>query len=40
MITLIVIIAVVWTTIRIVQFLGYPWRLADATVSSQAAVAA
>jgi hypothetical protein len=30
MITAIVVIVVVWTIIRIVQFLGWLWRLADA----------
>ena len=30
MITAIVIIVVVWTVIRIVQFVGYLWRLANA----------
>jgi hypothetical protein len=30
MITLIVIVAVVWTVIRIVQFVGYLWNLANA----------
>jgi len=30
MITAIVIIVVVWTVIRIVQLLGWLWRLADA----------
>jgi hypothetical protein len=29
MITLIVIIVVVWTLIRIVQFAGYLWRVAN-----------
>jgi len=40
MIKLIVIVAVVWTIVRIVQFVSYLWRLADAAVSWQAAVAA
>jgi hypothetical protein len=26
----IVIIVVVWTVIRVVHYLGWPWRLADA----------
>jgi hypothetical protein len=30
MITAIVIIVVIWTLIRIVQFVGWLWRLADA----------
>jgi hypothetical protein len=30
MITLLVIVVVVWTVIRIVQFAGWIWRLANA----------
>jgi hypothetical protein len=30
MITLLVIVVVVWTVVRIVQFVGSLWRLADA----------
>jgi Na+/H+ antiporter NhaC len=30
MITAIVIIVLIWTIIRIVQFVGWLWRLADA----------
>ena len=30
MITLLVIVVVVWTLIRIMQFAGYLWRLANA----------
>jgi hypothetical protein len=30
MITLLVIVVVVWTVIRIVQFMGYLWRLSNA----------
>jgi hypothetical protein len=31
MITAIVMIVVIWTLIRIVQFVGWLWRLADAS---------
>jgi hypothetical protein len=37
MITLILIIVVVWTLIRIVQFGSYLWRLANAAGSSRIA---
>jgi hypothetical protein len=37
MITLIVIIVVVWTLIRIVQYGSYLWRLANAAGSSRIA---
>jgi len=40
MTTLLVIIVVVWTVIRIVQFVSYLWRLASAPGSARIGVAA
>jgi len=40
MTTLLVIIVVVWTVVRIAQFASYLWRLVNATGSARAGVAA